>query len=454
MAINLSTFLLPNAKPLLERNLHTLWNRKKGELLYVRENGELAKYEGVAKFFYQLNPSESDRRITQAVTEIFKNIDPEKINHEFAQQLFSRFGLLSKRVFDRNAAISERLEASLSSHFQEEEKARALEKEEQSFKRDVCRVKLAACLGMGLKLISGGSSGVYLGTTIRGEKICVFKPRDEGPYGENNPKLKTRIKRYIKRCLEMVGFNFQRVSLYKDGEYLSEVFASVVDRFLRPRQKQKQLLVPFTYIETFNSSAFKGETVKIGSCQKWVDGGREASQDAPSIDLQWDLFYYKSKTVNVPNEEFDDFAIRDFLFGNQDRDTDNWKYIEEGGEKRIVLFDHGLAFNHQHPKGTFSTRKQYLWTRLTNADRPFTKYGKEQIEWIYAQRHEMVKELQKYAFTKEQAQVMKERIEVLYHLKESKVCSISQYRTDEEFDQFFASHGEIKRSSLGEIPVP
>uniref|UniRef100_A0A0N5A3J6 Phosphatidylinositol 4-kinase type 2 n=1 Tax=Parastrongyloides trichosuri TaxID=131310 RepID=A0A0N5A3J6_PARTI len=58
----------------------------------------------------------------------------------------------------------------------------------------VCRGIIA---GVNPERIIQGSSGSYFCKNIKGEKIGVFKPKNEEPYGDNNPKWA----KWFQRCL-------------------------------------------------------------------------------------------------------------------------------------------------------------------------------------------------------------------------------------------------------------
>lgn len=141
--------------------------------------------------------------------------------------------------------------------------------------------------------IPQGSSGSYFVKSIDGKVIGVFKPKDEEPYGQLNPKWTKWMQKSCCPCC------FGRGCLILNQGYLSEAGASLVD------QKLKLNVVPKTKVvrlasETFNYSAIDraksrtkrnitekfpqigrrfhrlGLPPKAGSFQLFVDGYKDA----------------------------------------------------------------------------------------------------------------------------------------------------------------------------------
>ncbi|KAF3937265.1 hypothetical protein ABW19_dt0200046 [Dactylella cylindrospora] len=125
-------------------------------------------------------------------------------------------------------------------------------------------VKYAIRGGMHPKLISQGSSGSYFAKNSNGKTVAVFKPKDEEPYGNLNPKWTKWLHR-----------NF----------YVSEAAASYLDRQLRT------FIVPYTDLVWLSSKSFhydfwdrrafyrKGKPLpeKVGSFQIFLNGFKDAT---------------------------------------------------------------------------------------------------------------------------------------------------------------------------------
>ncbi|KAJ1652787.1 Phosphatidylinositol 4-kinase LSB6 [Dispira simplex] len=74
--------------------------------------------------------------------------------------------------------------------------------------------------------ISQGSSGSYFCLNSAGDKVAVFKPKNEEPYGHLNPKWTKWFHRNLFPCF------FGRSGLIPNSGYLSEAMASQLDRQL------------------------------------------------------------------------------------------------------------------------------------------------------------------------------------------------------------------------------
>ncbi|KAI8063929.1 phosphatidylinositol 3 and 4-kinase-domain-containing protein [Gongronella butleri] len=236
--------------------------------------------------------------------------------------------------------------------------------------------------------ISQGSSGSYFCRNQQGQIVGVFKPKDEEPYGQLNPKWTKWIHRHLFPCC------FGRTCLIPNLGYLSEAAASLVDQHLGTN------IVPTTHVDTFASPAFhyrrKKDPLrqKIGSFQCFLNGFRDANvflRDHPwpaniatSSAASWvSCFPYDddhNETAAVDSDstlasptpssfqwtpalqfqfrlQIERLVLLDYLIRNTDRGPDNWmvKFCTDcGGNKRsahihVAAIDHGLAFPFKHP---------------------------------------------------------------------------------------------------------
>ncbi|TIA83854.1 hypothetical protein E3P98_00491 [Wallemia ichthyophaga] len=148
----------------------------------------------------------------------------------------------------------------------------------------VKRVRNAIDDGLHPKMIVKGSSGSYF---VRGklnsndvEVIGVFKPKDEEPYGQLNPKW---TKWAHRNFFWWIGFG--RSCLIPNLSYISEAAASVLDDRLElgivPRTGLVDLASPSFFYEWADRRAWhkKGRHLpdKIGSLQTFMHGFRDAS---------------------------------------------------------------------------------------------------------------------------------------------------------------------------------
>ncbi|GAM84555.1 hypothetical protein ANO11243_025510 [Dothideomycetidae sp. 11243] len=140
-------------------------------------------------------------------------------------------------------------------------------------------VKVAIEQGIHPKLISQGSSGSYFARTSDGKVVGVFKPKDEEPYANKNPKWTKWIHR------NLFPFFFGRACLIPNLSYVSEAAAYVLDNRLRTN------LVPYTDVVSLSSKSFfydfwerrafyrkkKPLPEKQGSFQVFLKGFRDAN---------------------------------------------------------------------------------------------------------------------------------------------------------------------------------
>jgi hypothetical protein len=123
--------------------------------------------------------------------------------------------------------------------------------------------------------ISQGSSGSYFCRNSSGKIVGVFKPKNEEPYGQLNPKWTKWIHRHLFPCF------FGRSCLIPNLGYLSEAAASLIDR------KLGTMIVPYTDVIHIASPSFHYD---------YLD--RRAQQLPPKIgSFQCFLTNYKDATV-------------------------------------------------------------------------------------------------------------------------------------------------------------
>ncbi|KAK3071643.1 hypothetical protein LTS18_014816, partial [Coniosporium uncinatum] len=105
-------------------------------------------------------------------------------------------------------------------------------------------VRVAIELDMHPKLVTQGSSGSYFARNTDGKVVGIFKPKDEEPYGQKNPK-------WIKWAhRNLFPFFFGRACLIPNLSYVSEAAAYILDTQLRTN------LVPYTDVVNLSSKSF------------------------------------------------------------------------------------------------------------------------------------------------------------------------------------------------------
>ncbi|KXL47711.1 hypothetical protein M433DRAFT_152674 [Acidomyces richmondensis BFW] len=254
-------------------------------------------------------------------------------------------------------------------------------------------VRTAIELGVHPKLISQGSSGSYFARNSGGKVVAVFKPKDEEPYANKNPKWTKWLHR------NLLPFAFGRAMLIPNLSYVSEAAAYVLDCQLRTN------LVPYTDVVSLSSKSFhydyferrayyrkhKPLPEKIGSFQiflkgykgatdffrehpwpdrhstfelaptrkkkkkrrRWADHcrpGNEPSEEASSEDECGELpsseqsrtrqEFWSENLQQSFREELEKLVILDYVMRNTDRGTDNWMIrIDRQSEEAQLLIE-------------------------------------------------------------------------------------------------------------------
>jgi len=236
----------------------------------------------------------------------------------------------------------------------------------EEFTAIVEEVKLAINEGIHPTRIKQGSSGSYFCYNRQKEIVGIFKPKNEEPYGNHNPKWSKWIQKNFFPCF------FGRGCLVPNLGYISEAAASYVDRRLHlnivPRTEIISLSSPsFYYNSKELQDYYDGKNPlpkKKGSFQLFMTGYKDAniffkegydriansnsslniSNQSPQNDLT--SIHSLSSRENLPDIEhpfkwtlktqkefqwqFERLVVLDYLIRNTDRGLDNWmiKYEE------------------------------------------------------------------------------------------------------------------------------
>ncbi|GAA27842.2 phosphatidylinositol 4-kinase type 2-beta [Clonorchis sinensis] len=264
-----------------------------------------------------------------------------------------------------------------------------------------------------------GSSGSYFVKDVDGNKIAVFKPKDEEPYGHLNPKWTKWMHKHCCPCC------FGRSCLVPNQGYLSEAGASLVDERLRLNIVPKTKIVRLVS-ESFNYSAVdraKARTKQhvatrfpeLGRHFSWVGLPPKAGSFQIFVPRCRDAEYWLRRFDNeslpkTTSEEFqvqfEKLVILDYVIRNTDRGNDNWLIRYESSDlneevspqdttddwgmvkmPKIEVFaiDNGLAFPFKHPDEWRAYPFHWAW--LPMAKRPFSDTIKQTILPLISDTH-------------------------------------------------------------------
>jgi phosphatidylinositol 4-kinase type 2 len=209
--------------------------------------------------------------------------------------------------------------------------------------------------------------------------VGVFKPKDEEPYGNQNPKWTKWLHRNLLCCC------FGRSCVIPNVGYISEVAASYIDRRLGlgivPRTELVQLSSPsfnYSFTQRWSHRLFKTPLpTKKGSFQIFVRGYEDSAsffESQPQSSSEWNEDVQAKFQI-----AFERLVILDYLIRNTDRGSDNWllrfdksdvALPEYKSAIQIAAIDNGLAFPIHHPNRIRSY--PYGWLSLPIAATPFS----------------------------------------------------------------------------------
>ncbi|TSK18072.1 Phosphatidylinositol 4-kinase type 2-alpha [Bagarius yarrelli] len=287
--------------------------------------------------------------------------------------------------------------------------------EDPEFREIIRKAERAIEEGIYPERIYQGSSGSYFVKDSQGKIIGVFKPKNEEPYGQLNPKWTKWLQKLCCPCC------FGRDCLVLNQGYLSEAGASLVD------QKLELNIVPRTKVvylasETFNYSAIDrvksrgkrlalekvpkvgqrfhriGLPPKVGSFQLFVDGYKDADFWLRKFETE-PLPENNNRQLQLQFERLYIIYLYDInkginIYIKLDRGNDNWliKYdcpMDTSGNRdsdwvvvkdpiiKLAAIDNGLAFPLKHPDSWRAY--PFYWAWLVQAKVPFSQEIKELV---------------------------------------------------------------------------
>lgn len=183
---------------------------------------------------------------------------------------------------------------------------------EERYNEIIQSVRTAIESNMQPTRISQGSSGSYFCRNSAGKIVGVFKPKNEEPYGQLNPKWTKWIHRHLFPCF------FGRSCLIPNLGYLSEAAASLIDRRLGT------MIVPYTDVIHLSSPSFH---------YAYLD--RRSQRLPPKIgSFQCFLTNYKDATVF-----FRDHPLLNDYSENARNSSSVWGGCLGGGAQQAMQYD-------------------------------------------------------------------------------------------------------------------
>lgn len=246
---------------------------------------------------------------------------------------------------------------------------------DEDFKQVFLRAQEALRQGIHPVLIPVGSSGSYFVRDENLENIAVFKPSDEEPFAEMNPKWPKFFQRILCFCC------FGRACLIPNNGYLSETGASIVDDLLQlhivPKTRVVKMASPsFYYSRCCGRYEIKP---KEGSFQLFVKG----YESAQAVFSRWD---YDPSLLSEAEEErfkylFQKMIALDYIIRNTDRHMDNLLIRHVPGKViELAAIDNGLAFPVKHPECVSRFRTfPFRWTQYRWAQQPWDPVLREHL---------------------------------------------------------------------------
>uniref|UniRef100_A0ACD5WWH3 Uncharacterized protein n=1 Tax=Avena sativa TaxID=4498 RepID=A0ACD5WWH3_AVESA len=201
-----------------------------------------------------------------------------------------------------------------------------------------------------------GSGGVYFMQDSSGQKnVAVFKPIDEEPMAENNPRGLP---------LSTDGEGMKRGTRVGEGA-LREVAAYILDHQVVDRESGR--IVGFSGVPptAIVRSLHRGKSFKVGSLQMFKDNDGSCEDMGPRA---------------FPVKEVHKIAVLDIRLANADRHAGNILVSkEEGATYKLIPIDHGYCLPEKFEDCTFE------WLYWPQAREPFSNEATEYIRSLDAE---------------------------------------------------------------------
>lgn len=223
-----------------------------------------------------------------------------------------------------------------------------------SFCEIVKKANEGVLAGCGPELCEQGEGGTYFLCDADGNRIAVFKPADEDPQAENNPKHRRASDAGL--VAEGDGPRVSRKTIPKGEAAIREVAAYELDRGFAGVPTTRMVKAKASFFDSIEGSATNQQDFKMGSLQAYVESEGES----------WDLAPYKFSTKDVHK-----IGIFDIRALNTDRHGGNILAVSRdspkdgGSELDLVPIDHGFCFP------TALSEANWEWLYWPQAKKPF-----------------------------------------------------------------------------------
>ncbi|KAK1610200.1 hypothetical protein QYE76_033873 [Lolium multiflorum] len=201
-----------------------------------------------------------------------------------------------------------------------------------------------------------GSGGVYFMQDSSGQKnVAVFKPIDEEPMAENNPRGLP---------LSTDGEGMKRGTRVGEGA-LREVAAYILDHQVVERESGRSVGFSGVPPTAIVRSLHRGKSFKVGSLQMFKENDGSCEDMGPRA---------------FPVKEVHKIAVLDIRLANADRHAGNILVSkEEGATYKLIPIDHGYCLPEKFEDCTFE------WLYWPQAREPFNDETTEYISSLDAE---------------------------------------------------------------------
>lgn len=249
------------------------------------------------------------------------------------------------------------------------------------FKINPYQTELVKLVSIGLKeneipeLIMDGQGGTYL-MRSKGKTVAVFKPTDEEPKTDMNPKGKLR---------SASGEGLKKGTRAGEGAF-NEVAAYVLDHPMKgPRGLDRVAEIGFSGVpltilvkglnKNFNHPPGKPIADKMGSLQKFIENDGDCNDEKIRSYLR-NLFPKEMHRINglidgfyqdIPVKEVQKISVLDIRMANADRHGGNILRKMEDGKMKLTPIDHGYCLPEIFEDCTFA------WLEWKQAKKTYTQ---------------------------------------------------------------------------------